>query len=107
MYEEKLLKASNLPKIESAGGLVINSSGRILFTLKNGKWGLPKGRVEPGSDYEKIALREVAEETSIERDMITIASPLCDTWRLTSYEDELYLKKTRGSLSSAVKTATA
>ncbi len=94
MCEQHFIEASGLPKIESAGGLVVNSSGFILFILKGGKWDLPKGRVESESEYEETALREVVEETSIESHMITIVSPLCHTWHLTSYRARQYIKKT-------------
>ncbi len=94
MLEDRFIEAGGLPKIESAGGLVVNRSGSVLFILKNGRWDLPKGRVESGSGYEETALREVAEETAIDADMITITSPLCPTWHLTSLRERQHIKKT-------------
>lgn len=94
MCEERFVEFSGLPKMESAGGLVVNPSGSVLFILKGGKWDLPKGRIEKGSRREETALREVAEETSIEPELLTIAGPLCGTWHLTSYGARQYVKKT-------------
>ncbi len=94
MSEQGFLKATGLPKMESAGGLIVNSSDFVLFITKRDKLDLPKGRVEPGSSYEETALREVVEETSIERDLIKISSPLCHTWHVTSYGAKKYIKKT-------------
>ena len=59
----------------SAGGLVIDSSGknglligRIDHKDQSGKkilWSLPKGHIEAGETPEEAAIREVAEETGI------------------------------------------
>lgn len=59
----------------SAGGLVIDSSGknglligRIDHKDQSGKrilWSLPKGHIETGETPEEAAIREVAEETGI------------------------------------------
>jgi len=94
MCEKAFVKASGLPKIESAGGLIVNHSGLVLFILKKGKWDLPKGRLEKRNAYEETALREVVEETSIERDLVRILHFLCSTWHVTSYGEQDYIKKT-------------
>jgi len=51
--------------IKAAGGLVINEKGQILFILRNGKWDLPKGKVEANETVELGAVREVEEECGI------------------------------------------
>ena len=93
-YENGFVEAAGLDRIESAGGLIVNPSGGVLFIAKGGRWDLPKGRVERGVGYEETALREVVEETSIEKDLIRIANPLCHTWHTTSYGGKIYIKKT-------------
>ena len=93
-YENGFVEAAGLGRIEAAGGLIVNPSGGVLFIAKGGKWDLPKGRVERGGGYEETALREVVEETSIEKDLIRIANPLCHTWHTTSYGGKIYIKKT-------------
>ena len=95
MHEHRFTQNSGLPRIESAGGLIVNSSGCVLFILKGGKWDLPKGRLEQGKNHEETALREVVEETSIEPDLITVFTPLCYTWHVTTYSSREYLKKNR------------
>jgi periplasmic divalent cation tolerance protein len=53
----------------SAGGVVYRRQGRgveVALIHTRGRWGLPKGHVEPGESSEQAALREVREETGIE-----------------------------------------
>ncbi|MFY7861818.1 MAG: NUDIX hydrolase [Chitinophagales bacterium] len=52
-------------KIEAAGGLVINERNQILFIFRNGKWDLPKGKMEMNETKELTAIREVEEECGI------------------------------------------
>lgn len=51
--------------IEAAGGLVKNENGDYLLIFRNGKWDLPKGKLEKSETTEDAALREVAEECGI------------------------------------------
>ncbi len=95
MYNEQFIKSVGLPQMESAGGLIVNDSGSVLFIMKGGRLDLPKGRVEGSASREETALREVVEETSIESDLLTIISPLCQTFHLTSYGNNEYIKKTK------------
>ncbi len=52
--------------IIAAGGLVINGKGRLLVIFRNGKWDLPKGKIEDGESIRKGAAREVMEETGLQ-----------------------------------------
>ncbi len=52
-------------KIEAAGGLVINEKNQLLFIFRNGRWDLPKGKMEKGETFELTAIREVEEECGI------------------------------------------
>ena len=65
-YEnEKLLLASfsaSFKSIHAAGGLVRNIKGQYLFIFRNGKWDLPKGKIEKGEGIKSAAIREVEEE---------------------------------------------
>ncbi len=63
----------------SAGGLVIDSTGKLGLLIgrrdqkdASGKkilWSLPKGHIEEGETPEQAALREVAEETGIQSEI--------------------------------------
>ncbi len=50
--------------IHAAGGVVV-ADEKLLFIFRNGKWDLPKGKLEKGESAEKAALREVEEETGV------------------------------------------
>jgi 8-oxo-dGTP pyrophosphatase MutT (NUDIX family) len=50
----------------SAGGVVINSSGRVLCVSQRGtSWSLPKGHIHPNEDPIQAAVREIAEESGL------------------------------------------
>jgi len=78
--------------IEAAGGLVFNNDGDILMIFRNGKWDLPKGKLEIGESVEECAIREVEEECGI-LDLI-IENKIKDTYHTYVLEGENILKKT-------------
>lgn len=49
--------------VRAAGGMVVDDAGNMLLILRNGRWDLPKGKVEAGETLLQGALREVEEET--------------------------------------------
>jgi 8-oxo-dGTP pyrophosphatase MutT (NUDIX family) len=51
--------------VEAAGGVVRNDKGEYLFIFRNGKWDLPKGKIEKGESVRAAAIREVEEECGI------------------------------------------
>lgn len=65
---EKTFKSikNSLRVIEAAGGLVKNEDGKFLFIKRNGKWDLPKGKLEPKETKKNAAVREVEEECGIQ-----------------------------------------
>ena len=56
---------SKIPMIVAAGGLVKNKKGKVLFIFREGKWDLPKGKLDKGESMEDAAIREVEEETGV------------------------------------------
>ncbi|MBR0300201.1 MAG: NUDIX domain-containing protein [Bacteroidales bacterium] len=54
-------------EVNAAGGLVSNRRGDFLLIKRNGLWDLPKGHQEDGEDIRTTALREVQEETGVEK----------------------------------------
>ncbi len=51
--------------VRAAGGVVVDDDGRMLLICRNGRWDLPKGKVEAGETLLQAALREVEEETGV------------------------------------------
>jgi ADP-ribose pyrophosphatase YjhB (NUDIX family) len=50
----------------SAGGVVINPTGRVLCVSQRGtSWSLPKGHIHADEDLVQAAIREIAEESGL------------------------------------------
>ncbi len=78
--------------IEAAGGIVENDEQKYLFIYRNGKWDLPKGKMEPGEVPDETAIREVKEECGIQN--ISIDHFLLDTYHLFTENKKKRLKIT-------------
>jgi 8-oxo-dGTP pyrophosphatase MutT (NUDIX family) len=62
----------------AAGGLVQNINSEILMIFRRGKWDLPKGKLDLGETLETCAVREVEEETGLQK--VKLLSPLTVTY---------------------------
>ena len=51
--------------VRAAGCVVHDDAGNMLLIRRNGRWDLPKGKVESGETLLQAALREAEEETGI------------------------------------------
>ena len=71
--EKEILKKvkEKIPVCKAGGGLVYNKKGEVLFIFRGGKWDLPKGGIEKGEGIEATAMREVTEETGVDKLKIT------------------------------------
>jgi 8-oxo-dGTP pyrophosphatase MutT (NUDIX family) len=78
--------------IKAAGGLVFNHENELLMIFRNGKWDLPKGKLEKEESVEKCAIREVKEECGI--DDLQIIKQLIDTYHTYELNDLKILKRT-------------
>lgn len=78
--------------IEAAGGLVKNEKGEYLFIFRNGKWDLPKGKIEKGEGIKTAAIREVEEECGISG--LSIIRELPPTYHTYTIEENAILKRT-------------
>lgn len=55
-------------KTRSAGGIVLNTEGRVLVVSQKGtSWSLPKGHIEEGENELEAARREIYEESGVSR----------------------------------------
>lgn len=81
-----------LPLVIAAGGYVVNDKKQILFIFRNGKWDLPKGKVDKGESIEEAAIREVKEETGVKK--LKIKSLRQITYHLFKRNGVLKLKET-------------
>ncbi len=78
--------------IEAAGGLVENAAGEQLWIHRNGKWDLPKGKLENGESPADGALREVEEECGVSD--LELGAHLVDTYHIYQMDEKWMLKKT-------------
>ncbi|WP_195909851.1 NUDIX hydrolase [Bacteroidetes bacterium endosymbiont of Geopemphigus sp.] len=81
---------NHFPHIQAAGGRVRNAEGKILFIYRDGKWDLPKGKIETGESPAEAALREVSEECGIAK--LQITETLKSTYHI--YKAENHILKT-------------
>jgi 8-oxo-dGTP pyrophosphatase MutT (NUDIX family) len=78
--------------IGAAGGLVKNKKNEWLFIFRNGKWDLPKGKIEKGEEIKTAAIREVEEECGISG--LTIVKELSTTYHTYFIKEKAILKPT-------------
>ena len=78
--------------IKAAGGLVKNEEEKYLFIFRNGKWDLPKGKIEEGEKTRLAAIREVEEECGIR--IQKSGKKICNTYHIYEFNNERVLKKT-------------
>lgn len=92
--EDKLWKHlfKRFPLVEAAGGYVRHENGKNLMIYRNGKWDLPKGRIEKKEMIIDAAVREVREETGVS-DLI-VTKPLGETLHIFKRNGKYRLKKT-------------
>jgi hypothetical protein len=90
----ELLKIFNrkIPIVTAGGGLVHNDKDETLFIFRNGKWDLPKGKVDKGETIEEAAIREVEEETGVKE--LKIEKFLSITYHIFKRNGNYKLKET-------------
>ncbi len=65
----------------SSGGIVLHRGKVLMLKKYSGGYCFPKGRVEPGENYEKAAVREVKEETNIDANIINYVGQIQYSYR--------------------------
>jgi len=93
-YKEMKIHFFSFFKIlEAAGGVVKNEKNEILVIFRNGKWDLPKGKIDRRKEtFKQAALREVQEETGLKS--LTITGKLMTTYHLYFRKERMILKPT-------------
>lgn len=87
--------------IQAGGGLVRNEKEEVLLIFRRGSWDLPKGKLDEGETLAECAVREVQEETGLQK--IKLVAPLTVTWhtyhegtKFILKESHWYTMETRG-----------
>ena len=78
--------------IKAAGGVVYNGNNQLLMIFRNGKWDLPKGKLQIDEDIKTCAIREVEEECGVTG--LHITQKLLDTYHTYELKGEKILKRT-------------
>ena len=90
---------SKIKVIFASGGIVKNDNNQILFIYRRGKWDLPKGKAEKGESIRETAVREVIEETGI--DKLKIDKYFSNTFHIVRNNKKYFLKETSWFLMSS------
>ncbi len=77
--------------IKAAGGIV-HFANKFLFIFRNGKWDLPKGKIEHDEKPKIAALREIHEECGLVGHQLQ--HKICNTYHTYTQNNEPILKKT-------------
>lgn len=102
-HEEMPIEVSDLDKefaifckefkvIEAGGGLIRNDQEQYLFIYRNGKWDLPKGKLDKKEKPEEGAVRECKEECGLKN--ISLKDFLMHSYHIYPYKGQWALKKT-------------
>lgn len=84
--------SKNYIVVKAAGGIVSNERGERLIMERNGRFDLPKGKVEAGESLAQAALRETMEETGIAG--LTIGSLWAKTYHIYNLYGGWHFKQT-------------
>jgi 8-oxo-dGTP pyrophosphatase MutT (NUDIX family) len=83
---------TNVVPIEAAGGIVLNEFGETLWIYRNGRWDLPKGKLDKGEKADEAAVREVEEECGVSG--LVLGDLRDQTYHVYRQNGDYYLKRT-------------
>lgn len=81
---------SKFKVVEAAGG-VVEKEGKNLLIYRQGRWDIPKGKLDKGEKRRGCAVREVEEETGVK---VEIKYKIGHTWHTYIRNNRYVLKKT-------------
>jgi len=92
-YGSSWKKPKPFVRPKSAGGVVIDKRGRVLLRQPTNffggyKWNFPKGRLDPGENAAKAAVREIWEETGYK---VKVLAKLPGEWKGSVTEGTYFL----------------
>ena len=75
------LESNDEPQVRAAGGVLTRPGDggleiAVIHRPKYSDWTLPKGKLDPGENFEQAALREVEEETGMRAELGRELSPV-------------------------------
>jgi 8-oxo-dGTP pyrophosphatase MutT (NUDIX family) len=82
---------SKFDYVEAAGGIVKRKE-KYLFIKRNGKWDIPKGKIDEGESPENCAVREIVEECGIE--VPILIAEIVNTYHMYRFKGVPTIKKT-------------
>lgn len=59
-----------------------------MLIRKHGQWDIPKGKRKKREKVKRCALREVAEETGLDRELLSVRGKLCRSGYVTYYASQ-------------------
>ncbi|WP_298061933.1 NUDIX hydrolase [uncultured Rikenella sp.] len=84
--------AAQFVPVEAGGGLVASPRDEVLMIFRNGRWDLPKGKLEPNEEIAECAVREVEEECGVSG--LKLGKLLTRTYHLYEMYGKWMLKRT-------------
>ena len=82
--------------------MVYNLDNQLLMIFRNGKWDLPKGKLEIGESIDACAKREVQEECGLND--LEIVDKLMNTYHTYEHKGQSILKETHWYLMTSSQT---
>lgn len=83
--------SDEMPRMAAAGGIVL-CGGYALLIRKHGQWDIPKGKTKKGEPPERCAVREIAEETGLDKALLSVRRPLCRSSYISYYSGKPFNK---------------
>ena len=77
--------------VEAAGGVVYNNKDQVIMIFRNGKWDLPKGKLEINENRKECAIREVEEECGVND--LRIVNRMLSTYHTYELNGQAILKR--------------
>jgi len=84
--------------VAAAGGFVMDEHNQVLFIFRRGRWDLPKGKIDGDETEEQAAIREVMEETGLQK--VALGKRLSSTYHVYTIGREWILKETHWFIMS-------